>query len=337
MTGPTITVLIDTYNHEQFIEQAIVSVLEQDFPASGREIVVVDDGSTDSTPDVVRKFEPHVRLIRKTNGGQASALNLGISHAKGDIVAFLDGDDWWAPQKLRDVADTFSKNPGLGIVGHGCFEVDTHSGRNSVIVPEDTFRLTMKDVAAVRTFHALVSNTFTTSRQAVRKEILDRIGPIPEGLLFAYTDLFVGTLAVAMAEGIVLDRPLCYYRLHAANLWATQDPTRGLPKLKMLDYFLVELRPRLLRLGLPSGVIAALTDPWKLESESTHLSLNGGNPWRTFQNELATHRLYHREVSFGYKLYKVLALALTLVIPQDGSISSRGGMHAKGFGGSEKN
>lgn len=56
--APFVSVPIDTYNHEPFIEQAITSVLEQDFPASDREIIVVDDGSTDRTPEIVRKFEP---------------------------------------------------------------------------------------------------------------------------------------------------------------------------------------------------------------------------------------------------------------------------------------
>ena len=77
------SVLIDTYNHERFIEQAIVSVLEQDFPATDREIIVVDDGSTDRTPEIVKKFGPRVRLLRKKNGGQASAFNAGIPECKG--------------------------------------------------------------------------------------------------------------------------------------------------------------------------------------------------------------------------------------------------------------
>src|SRR5260370_36606553 len=94
---------MDTYNHERFIEEAIVSVLEQDFPASDREIIVVDDGSTDRTPEIVRKFEPQVRLLRKANGGQASAFNAGIPEGKGEIISFLDGDDWWAREKMRKV------------------------------------------------------------------------------------------------------------------------------------------------------------------------------------------------------------------------------------------
>ena len=71
----------------------------------------MDDGSTDSTPEIVRKFQPHVRLIQKTNGGQASAFNTGIPEAQGKIVAFLDGDDWWAKEKLRAVMDYLAARP----------------------------------------------------------------------------------------------------------------------------------------------------------------------------------------------------------------------------------
>src|ERR1700731_4007134 len=111
MSKPHVSVLIDTYNHERFIAQAIMSVLEQDMPMANVEIVVVDDGSTDRTPEIVRGFEPRVRLIRKTNGGQASAFNTGIPECHGDVIAFLDGDDWWAPQKLRHVLEEMERNP----------------------------------------------------------------------------------------------------------------------------------------------------------------------------------------------------------------------------------
>ena len=89
MSKPRISVLIDTYNHERYIEQAIVSVLEQDFPREEMEIVVVDDGSTDNTPSIIQKFLPRLRYIRKTNGGQASAFNAAIPELRGRSSHFL--------------------------------------------------------------------------------------------------------------------------------------------------------------------------------------------------------------------------------------------------------
>jgi len=100
---PLVTALIDTYDHERYIEQALVSVIEQGLSPAELEIVVVDDGSTDKTPSIIQKFAPRVKNVRKNNGGQASAFNTGFAQAHGELVAFLDGDDWWAAKKLAKV------------------------------------------------------------------------------------------------------------------------------------------------------------------------------------------------------------------------------------------
>src|SRR5713101_3129782 len=123
MTKPFVTALIDTYNHETFIEKAIESVLQQDFSAADTEILVVDDGSTDRTSELIRRFAPRVRLLSKANGGQGSAFNAAIPEAQGEIVAFLDGDDWWAPDKVSAVARMFEAEPAVGLVGHGITQV----------------------------------------------------------------------------------------------------------------------------------------------------------------------------------------------------------------------
>ena len=107
------------------------------------EIIVVDDGSTDRTPEILRGFEPRVRLLRKANGGQASAFNAGLAECHGDIVAFLDGDDWWAPSKLRRVLDEMDRNPDVGIVGNGITEVFDNGDEHSEILHEGLrFRIT---------------------------------------------------------------------------------------------------------------------------------------------------------------------------------------------------
>src|SRR5271163_4980349 len=118
MNGPFITVLIDAFNYGHFIEQAVDSVLAQDFPREQREILVVDDGSTDDTAERLKKYGEAIRYLRKPNGGQASAFNFGFAAARGEIIATLDADDLWLPGKLRRVCEAFEKNADAGMVYH---------------------------------------------------------------------------------------------------------------------------------------------------------------------------------------------------------------------------
>jgi len=99
MTHPTISVIIPAYNIGEQLTRAIDSVLAQSRPV--QEIFVVDDGSQDNTADVAERYGPPVQVIRKENGGPASARNLGASRATGEWLALLDSDDWWFPQKTE--------------------------------------------------------------------------------------------------------------------------------------------------------------------------------------------------------------------------------------------
>ena len=94
-----ISTIMAAYNSERYVAQALESVLAQSTPSD--EIIVVDDGSTDDTPDVLQGFATHVRIIRQQNYGPARALNVGIAESTGDALAFLDCDDLWLPDKLR--------------------------------------------------------------------------------------------------------------------------------------------------------------------------------------------------------------------------------------------
>src|SRR5882724_345495 len=151
MAKPFLSVLIDTYNHQRFIEQAVRSALEQDFSASEREVLVVDDGSTDGTREILRKFEPGVRVIRKENGGQASAFNVGIPECRGEIIAFLDGDDWWARNKLERVVASMSADLAIGMVGHAIVEF-FEDGTEKVIALEQPERLRLTTARAAQVF-----------------------------------------------------------------------------------------------------------------------------------------------------------------------------------------
>jgi glycosyltransferase involved in cell wall biosynthesis len=104
---PAITVVIPAYNAAEFLREAIESVLAQ--TVSPREVIVVDDGSEDQTPEMTASFAPRVKYIRKQRGGPASARNVGISAARGEWIAFLDSDDLWKPNLLESLVRTASR------------------------------------------------------------------------------------------------------------------------------------------------------------------------------------------------------------------------------------
>ncbi len=111
---PTISVIIPLYNAEPFIAATIESVLGQSRPP--QQVIVVDDGSTDGSAAVARRYGQHITLVQQPNAGGASARNRGVACAKGDLLAFLDHDDYWVPEKLAWQLDAFQQAPHLEAV-----------------------------------------------------------------------------------------------------------------------------------------------------------------------------------------------------------------------------
>jgi len=212
MSAPRVTVLIDTYNYGQYIEEAVESALAQEFPREQREILVVDDGSTDDTAERLKKYGDAIRYLRKPNGGQASAFNFGFAEAHGDIIATLDADDLWLPQKLQRVCETFEKHPDAGMVYHrthmwrgGEVHVDSHFSEVSGRVPESCVSLLRYSMVA-------------TSCLAFRRSALNKLLPVPEALR-SQADAYLTALIIFVAPVTALPEFLAKYRLHAANLF----------------------------------------------------------------------------------------------------------------------
>lgn len=108
--NPRVTVLVPVFNRPRYVKEALESVLPQECEG-GFEVLVVDDGSTDETPDVVRAFGDPVRVIRQDNAGPAVARNRGLREARGEFVALLDSDDVWLPGKLAAQVELLSARP----------------------------------------------------------------------------------------------------------------------------------------------------------------------------------------------------------------------------------
>ncbi|HEX7830401.1 MAG TPA: glycosyltransferase family A protein [Thermoanaerobaculia bacterium] len=113
----TISVIIPSWNRAREVGAAIDSALAQTLPPL--EVIVVDDGSTDETPEVLARYGDGIRVLRQTNQGVAAARNAGIAIARGDLLAFLDSDDVWLPRKLELQAARFEADPTLGLVHCG--------------------------------------------------------------------------------------------------------------------------------------------------------------------------------------------------------------------------
>ena len=106
---PLISVIIPVYNCEKYLAEAIESVLSQCYPSL--EVIIVDDGSTDSSAEVAAQFLPKVKYQFRENSGPSTALNQGIKLSQGDFLAFLDSDDIWELGKLTAQMHVFSENP----------------------------------------------------------------------------------------------------------------------------------------------------------------------------------------------------------------------------------
>lgn len=317
MNKPAVSVLIDTYNHERYIEQAIVSVLEQDFPAPDMEIVVVDDGSTDRTPEIVRKLAPRVRLLRKKNGGQASAFNAAIPQLQGEVVAFLDGDDWLAPGKLTAVMRALREHPEVAAVGHGYREFHEKTGEFVDRIPDETTTLHLRTAAAAEEA-SYKRNFLLLGALTVRKCVLAGVVPIPEFLKFT-ADSPIAMAAVA-GGALVLREQLCYYRIHSQNLYEIDpsDAARVRRRNEMYENMFPVIERQLTRLKVPpEAVVGLLYREWVRQSR-VNLRAYGGSPLKTFRTEMRYLRLHHKNPTNAYLLYKyfVAGPAMLLLPPK---------------------
>ena len=176
--GPLVTVITPTYDVAPYIEEAVRSVLGQ--TAGDLEHLVVDDGSTDGTVDVVRRLaaeDPRLRLVEAAHGGSAAARNLGLAQARGTYVAFCDGDDRWHPDFLRRSLDTLTAAPdGVGGVFCASRPMDVQgrvSGPPPAIEPGDY------DAARTLAGNCPPGNG---SCLLIRRSCFEEAGPFDEGL-----------------------------------------------------------------------------------------------------------------------------------------------------------
>jgi len=191
-----VSVILPMYNAARYIAQALASVRAQSLPVA--EIIVVDDGSTDAGPQIVAA-EPGVTLLSQRHAGIADTVNSGVSVARGELIAFLDADDRWLPEKTALQHATLVRDPGLMMVfGQGRRFIDTGSEER---------------VIDVRPAISRCSGLF-------RRQVFETVGSFDSGNMHDFMGWMLAAHDAGLRHGI-LPETVFERRIHQANYGRT--------------------------------------------------------------------------------------------------------------------
>jgi glycosyltransferase involved in cell wall biosynthesis len=223
MSRPLASILINNYNYARFLHEAIDSALSQNY--SRKEIIVVDDGSTDNSREIISRYGARIIPIFKANGGQASAFNAGVARCQGDILCFLDSDDFFYPEKLERVAAAFCRHGtnSRPLLVHHFLAIKSHADND---LDGDVFGRThaspMNLYAFAKRYRFLWNEIGPTTSISINRRLADRLFPISERARIS-ADAFIACGGSLVGEAYLLKEILGGYRIHGNNNWHGAD------------------------------------------------------------------------------------------------------------------
>lgn len=173
---PNVSVIIPTYNRSFIIRQSVDSVLQQTY--KDYELIVVDDGSTDNTCEILKPYGDKIHYEFKENGGISSARNRGLEIAQGEYIAFLDSDDFWRPEKLQRQIECFNSHPEYGLVATRCLTNTVDRNFNTISI--DKRRRPGKSGWIYKDL--FYRNFIRTSSVVIKHECFHKVGAFDESL-----------------------------------------------------------------------------------------------------------------------------------------------------------
>ena len=220
MSARLISILINNYNYGRFLREAIDSALGQTYPHV--EVVVVDDGSTDDSREIIATYGTRIRAVLKQNGGQGSAYNAGFAASTGEIIMMLDSDDYLKPLAAERIVSVWGAD--VQIVHHR-LQITDLTGKTLGHWPNLPLLLDSGDVTP-KLLRTGVYSAPPSSGLAYGRRLLQQLLPMREEDFRICADACLVLQSPFLAQVTVLDEVLGYYRIHGTNNWGLAWPTR---------------------------------------------------------------------------------------------------------------
>jgi len=218
MSEPLVSVVIPTYNRADYIAETIESVLGQTY--ENIEIIVIDDGSTDSTRELVERFTPRVRYVWQENSERGASRNHGLRLAGGEFIAFLDSDDLWLPDKAAEGVDFLTAHPAVGLIGTDAMQIDGEGKENRI--------LRARGYSGQVTEKLLQNNFIIMPTHLARTSAVKKVGGFrEERQLSGSEDWELWVRLSLVADIVYLPRVTAKYRVHTANTMSSAAGMRG--------------------------------------------------------------------------------------------------------------
>jgi glycosyltransferase involved in cell wall biosynthesis len=237
--APLVSVLINNHNYARYLGAAIESALGQDYPAL--EVVVVDDGSTDASREVIAAYRDRIVPVLKPNGGQGSAFNAGVAASRGDILCFLDADDAFRPGKLERAVSVFREN-GFEtkplMVHHLLSLMDGDGHALDAAAHGRTHASPLNLYAFAERYRFIWNEAGPTSGLAINRRLAELLFPIPEREVRICADDFVIGGASLLGELHSVSEIWADYRVHGANNWHGVAPPKSPAFLRSFQDYL---------------------------------------------------------------------------------------------------
>lgn len=233
-----VSVIIPSYNGGKYLPETLDSVLKQTY--TDYEIIIVDDGSSDDTKDVVeryrKKFPEKIKYIYQKNAGPASARNNGIRNSSGEFIAFVDCDDVWVSEKLQVQVDYLRKHPQCGFVFSDVFALDK-DGRIGKTM------MRFKHPESGKIFYSLLKENFVLTLTLVtRRKCIEKVNGFCEDLLSS-EDHHCWLKMANFYDGVYINLPLAFYRIRQDGLSSATVSLRE-KDIRVIDMIIDEFPDR---------------------------------------------------------------------------------------------